>query len=58
MLTYVVLTIVFASSLLEYFHLTPSAQAVLLPMVILTMTVERFYITSEEDGLGRPSNCW
>ena len=42
--------IVFAVSLLEYFHLTPSAQAVLLPMVILTMTIERFYIASEEDG--------
>ncbi len=51
-LTYVVLMIVFAVSLLEYFHLTPSAQAVLLPMVIVTMTIERFYITSEEDGTG------
>ncbi len=49
-LTYVVLMIVFAVSLLEYFHLTPSAQAVLLPMVILTMSIERFYIASEEDG--------
>lgn len=49
-LTYVVLMIVFAISLLEYFQLTPSAQAVLLPMVIVTMTIERFHITSEEDG--------
>ena len=49
-LTHVVLAIVFTISLLEYFHLTPSAQAVLLPMVILTMTIERFFITSEEDG--------
>ena len=51
-LTYVVLMIVFAVSFLEYFHLTPSPQAVLLPMVIVTMTSERFFITSEEDGLG------
>lgn len=51
-LTYVVLMIVFAVSFLEYFHLTPSPQAVLLPMVILTMTIERFFITSEEDGTG------
>jgi transglutaminase-like putative cysteine protease len=49
-LTVVVLIVVFAVSLLDYLHLTPGAQAVLLPMVILTMTVERFYVTAEEDG--------
>lgn len=50
-LTLVALTMVFEVSLLDYMHLTPSAQAVLLPMVILTMTIERFYLTSEEDSL-------
>jgi hypothetical protein len=50
-LTLVVLCMVFAVSVLDYFEKTPAAQAVLLPMVILTMTVERFYITSEEDSL-------
>ena len=49
-LTLVVLCIIFTISLLDYLHLTPSAQAVLLPMVILTMTVERFYLTAEEDS--------
>ncbi|MBI5394638.1 MAG: hypothetical protein HZA91_05000 [Verrucomicrobia bacterium] len=49
-LTLVVTTIVFSVSVLDYFHLTPSAQAVLLPMVILTMTIERFYLASEEDS--------
>ncbi|MCX7824868.1 MAG: lasso peptide biosynthesis protein [Verrucomicrobiae bacterium] len=49
-LTLVVLCIIFAISLLDYLHLTPSAQAVLLPMVILTMMVERFYLTAEEDS--------
>lgn len=49
-LTLVVWCIVFSVSLLDYFHLIPSTQAVLLPMVILTMTVERFYLTTEEDG--------
>jgi hypothetical protein len=49
-LTLVVLLIVFLVSVLDYCGLTPSAQAVLLPMVILTMTVERFYLTTEEDG--------
>ncbi len=49
-LTLVVLCIIFAVSLLDYLHWTPSAQAVLLPMVILTMTIERFYLTAEEDG--------
>ena len=49
-LTLVTLTIVFTVSVLDALALTPSAQAVLLPMVILTMTVERFYLTSEEDS--------
>lgn len=52
MLTLVVVCLVFTISALDYFRLTPSAQAVLLPMVILTMTIERFYLTSEEDGPG------
>jgi hypothetical protein len=50
-LTLVVMCIIFAVSLLDYLELTPSAQAVLLPMVILTMTIERFYLTTEEDGM-------
>jgi len=48
-LTLVALTIVFAVSALYYFSWAPT-DAVLLPMVILTMTVERFYLTSEEDS--------
>ncbi len=50
LLTLIVWCIVFSVSLLDYFRLIPSTQAVLLPMVILTMTVERFHVTSEEDG--------
>jgi transglutaminase-like putative cysteine protease len=50
MLTLVVLTMVFGVSLFDYLHWTTSAQPVLLPMVILTMTVERYYLTTEEDG--------
>jgi len=50
-LTLVVLCIIFGVSVLDYYHLTPSVQAVLLPMVILTMTIERFYVSSEEDSL-------
>ncbi len=50
MLTLVVLCIVFGISSLAYFHIAPTAQAVLLPMVILTMLVERFYLTTQEDG--------
>jgi len=49
-LTLVVLCIIFGVSVLDYYHLTPSVQAVLLPMVILTMTIERFYVTTEEDS--------
>jgi hypothetical protein len=51
MLTLVVLCIVFGVSLFDYFGLKPGSQ-VLLPMVILTMTVERFFLTTEEDGPG------
>ena len=50
-LTLVVLCTVLGISLLDYLNLTPSAQAVLLPMVILTMLIERFYLTAEEDTL-------
>lgn len=50
-LTVVVCCIVFAVSLLDYFRLTPGVNAVLLPMVILTMIVERFYVTTQEDGM-------
>jgi len=52
MLTLVVFCIVFGISALEYFRIAPGTQAVLLPMVILTMLIERFYITTQEDGPG------
>lgn len=52
MLTIVVLCMVFSISAFEYLDWTPTAQAVLLPMVILTMMVERFFLTVEEDGFG------
>ncbi|MDZ7618671.1 MAG: 7TM domain-containing protein [Patescibacteria group bacterium] len=51
-LTLVVISLVFAVSLLDYLGLTPGADAVLFPMVILTMIIERFYVSTEEDGLG------
>jgi transglutaminase-like putative cysteine protease len=50
-LAVVVLFTAFAVSALDYLALTPSARAVILPMVILTMLIERFHITAEEDGL-------
>jgi hypothetical protein len=46
-----VLCMVSAVSVLDYLGLTPSASAVVLPIVILTMMIERFNITAEEDGL-------
>jgi hypothetical protein len=52
-LTIVVLTLTLSVSVLDYLGLTPSARAVILPMVIITMMVERFHITAEESGLGR-----
>ena len=50
MLTVVVLCLAMAVSILDYLGLTPSARAVIFPMVIMTMLVERFYICREEDG--------
>jgi hypothetical protein len=52
MLTLIIFCIVYGISTLEYFRVAPGTHAVLLPMVILTMLVERFYITTQEDGPG------
>jgi len=49
-LTLVILCVVFGVSLFDFVGATPGPQAVLLPMVIMTMMIERFYVTSEEDG--------
>jgi transglutaminase-like putative cysteine protease len=50
-LTLVILCVVFSVSTFDFMGLTPSAQAVLLPMVILTILIERVHVTIEEDGL-------
>jgi hypothetical protein len=50
-LTMVVLCVVFTLSTLYYMFPTISAQAVLLPLVIMTMLIERFHVTVEEDGV-------
>jgi len=50
-LTTVILCVVFGISILHYMLPEISTEAVLLPMVILTMLIERFYVTTEEDGL-------
>ena len=50
-LTLAVLCVAAAISAFDYYRFTPSANAVILPLVVLTMLVERFYIRSEEDGL-------
>jgi hypothetical protein len=50
-LTLVIMCVVFGVSLFDYIGATPGPQAVLLPMVIMTMLVERFYVSTEEDGL-------
>lgn len=50
-LTLVILCVVFGMSILYYLLPEIVTDAVLLPMVILTMLIERFYVTTEEDGL-------
>lgn len=49
-LTLVVLSLVIAVSACERFGLAPTARSILLPVVIMTMMIERFFITFEEDG--------
>jgi hypothetical protein len=49
-LTLVVLCMILCVSILDYLGLTPSASAVLLPTVILTVMIERFNIIAEEDS--------
>jgi hypothetical protein len=50
-LTLIILCVVFSVSLLDYLEWTHSAQAVLLPLVILTIFIERFHVTAEEDSV-------
>jgi hypothetical protein len=50
-LTLVVLLMVFSVSVMNYKQWAPTAETVLLPMVILTNLVERFYVTTEEDSV-------
>jgi transglutaminase-like putative cysteine protease len=50
-LTVVILCVVFSLSTLYYMFQLASAQAVLLPMVIMTMLIERFHVTVDEDGM-------
>ena len=49
-LTLVVMLMVLGIAVMNYFNKAPGGQTVLLPMVILTNLVERFYVTSEEDN--------
>ena len=49
-LTLVVFCMILCVSILDYLGLTPSASAVLLPTVILTVMIERFNIIAEEDS--------
>ncbi|MBL8854723.1 MAG: hypothetical protein JNK57_12215 [Planctomycetaceae bacterium] len=50
MLTLVVIFLVLTVSCLDYFRWTPSADAVLLPIVILTLTIEKIYSSTIEEG--------
>ena len=50
-LTMVIICVVFGLSILHYMFPRISAEAVLLPMVILTILIERFHVTIDEDGL-------
>ena len=51
-LTLIILCVAFGVSLLNYMWPGESAHAVLLPIVILTTLIERFFVTTEEDGTG------
>lgn len=50
-LTLVILCVVFGISILYYMLEQPNLEFVLLPMVIMTMLIERFHVSAEEDGM-------
>lgn len=50
LLTTIILFVVAGVSTMEYWSPNSSSNAVLLPMVILTILIERCYVTIEEDG--------
>jgi hypothetical protein len=51
-LTMVVMLMVLGISVMNHYHWSPpGGKTVLLPMVILTNLVERFYVTTEEDSI-------
>jgi len=50
-LTVVILCLVMSVSVCEYAGIAPTARSILLPVVIITMMIERFFIMVEEDGL-------
>ncbi|MGA1824241.1 MAG: 7TM domain-containing protein [bacterium] len=50
-LAIIVLCLTFSVSIVDYFELALDARSIILPIVILTMMIERFYIHSEEDSL-------
>lgn len=50
-LTVVVISMVMTISIADYYEVTPSARAIILPMVILTTLTERIYVITEEDGV-------
>lgn len=52
-LTATVLCLVVAISLADHLGLAMRTTSILLPMVVLTILVERFYISIEENGLGQ-----
>lgn len=51
-LTIIILCVVLAVSYMNHVSPGQTAQSVLIPLVILTILIERFYVTSEEDSAG------
>jgi hypothetical protein len=49
-LTIIILFVVFGVSVIDYMAPASGVRAVLLPLVILTILIERFFVTAEEDG--------
>lgn len=51
-LIFVSLSLAVTVSLLEFMNIKPSSRGILLPMISLTMMIERFHVNSEEKGYG------
>ena len=56
-LTIVAVGMVFSISIMDYYKLNPNPAVILLPIIVLTNLVDRFYKTTDEGGIIAALTC-